>query len=176
MQAVGQFDEDDAHITRHRQQHFAEVFRLRLDLALEFDFFQLGQTVDQIGDRRAEAFDQLILAYILVFHHIMQQRRHDGLGIQLPVGADFGDRDRMRDVWFARHAHLAQMCLIREAIGFLDLLQFGGRQVFGKFGRELRDRGYACDWCGRGGRCGFFLGHFGRAVGNRSVSWSDGCC
>jgi hypothetical protein len=49
VQAVGQLDQDDAHVARHGQQHLAEVLRLRLDLALEFDFLQLGQAVDEVA-------------------------------------------------------------------------------------------------------------------------------
>ena len=42
MQAVGEFDENYAHIARHRQQHLAEVLGLLLDLGLEFDLVEFG--------------------------------------------------------------------------------------------------------------------------------------
>ena len=153
VQAVGQLDQDDAHVRRHRQQHLAEVFRLRFDQALEFDFFELGQAVDEGGDRRAEAFDQLFLLDVLVFHHVVQQRGHDGLGVKLPVGADFGDRDRMDNVGFARLADLAEMHLVGKTICFLDLFQFGRGEVFGQLGGQLGDRGDRR----RGGRRGVVL-------------------
>ena len=95
VQAVGQLHEDHAHVARHRQQHLAEVLGLLLDLALELDLVELGQAVDEGGDRRAEALDQLVLLDVLVFHDVMQQRGHDGLCVELPLGADFRHGDRM---------------------------------------------------------------------------------
>ncbi len=109
-------------------------------MTLEFYFFQLGETVDQGRDRGAEALDQLLFLYILIFHDVVQQRSHDGLRVELPVGADFGYCDRMRDVRFSRHAHLAQVHFVGKTIRFLDLLEFGRGQVFGKFGVKLGDR------------------------------------
>ncbi|MNK59060.1 hypothetical protein D3C87_781590 [compost metagenome] len=143
VQAVGQLDEDHAHVGRHGQQHLAEVFRLRFDLALEFDLFQLRQAVDQMRDRCAEALDQFILLDVLVFHHVMQQGGHDGLRVELPVGADFGDGDRMRDIRLARAAHLAQVHFVGEAVGFLDFFQVGRGKVFGQLVGQMADGGHA---------------------------------
>ena len=54
VQAVGELDQDDAHVARHRQQHLAEVLGLRVLLRLEFDLVQLGQAIDELGHRLAE--------------------------------------------------------------------------------------------------------------------------
>jgi hypothetical protein len=51
VQPVGQLDEDHAHVARHRQQHLAEVFGLRVLDRLELDLVELGDAVDQVGDR-----------------------------------------------------------------------------------------------------------------------------
>jgi hypothetical protein len=151
VQAVGQLDQDDAHVRRHGQQHLAEVLGLGLDHALEFDLLQLGQAVDQVRDLRAEALDQLFLLDVLVLDHVVQQRGHDGLGVELPVGADLGDGDRVGDIGFARLAYLAEVHLVGEAVGFLDFLEFGGREVFGQLAGQVRDRRDAR----RGRRFGF---------------------
>jgi hypothetical protein len=77
VQAVGQLDQDDAHIARHRQQHLAEALGLRCSLLANCDAVELGQAIDQIGHLRAEALDQLlILVTPGVLHHVVQQRRH----------------------------------------------------------------------------------------------------
>ena len=47
VDAVGQFDQDDADIARHRQQHLAEVFRLLLFLGVPRNLAELGHTVDE---------------------------------------------------------------------------------------------------------------------------------
>ena len=121
VQAVSELDEDDAHVRRHGQQHLAKVFGLGFDQALKLNFFQLGQAIDEGGDGRAEALGQLIFLDVLVFHHIVQQRGHDGLGVKLPVGTDFGHGDGMGNIRFARLADLSQMHLVGKTIGFFDL-------------------------------------------------------
>src|ERR1039457_2163907 len=59
VQPVGELDEDDADVARHRQQHLAERFGLRLLARRKAQLVELGQTVDEVGRRRAEALDQL---------------------------------------------------------------------------------------------------------------------
>ncbi|MNM28426.1 hypothetical protein D3C81_389410 [compost metagenome] len=149
VQAVGQLDQDHAHVGGHGQQHLAEVFRLRFDLALELDLFQLRQAIDQVRHRRAEALDQFILLDVLVFHDVVQQGGHDGLRVELPVGADFRDGDRMRDIRLARTAHLAQVHFVGEAVGFLDFFQVGGGQVFGQLVGQVADGSHAQRGCWR---------------------------
>ena len=85
VQAVGQLDQDDANIARHRQQHLAEIFRLRIFAGLEFDLVQLAEAVHQFGHRLAELFGYLFIGDMGVFHHIVQQGRHDRLGIEMQL-------------------------------------------------------------------------------------------
>ncbi len=86
---------------------------------------ELGQAVDQVGGRRAEALDQLGLGDAAVLHRVVHQRGHDGLRVELPVGAQAGDRDRVRDVGLAAGAELAQVGLVGEAIGLAHALDVG---------------------------------------------------
>ncbi len=141
VQAVGQLDQDHAHVRGHRQQHLAEIFRLRFDQALKLDFFQLRQAVHQVGDGGAEALDQLFLLDVLVFHDVVQEGGHDGLGVELPFGADFGDGDGVDDVRFARFTDLPKMHFVGEAVGFLDFFQLGRGEVFGKARDQMGHRG-----------------------------------
>ena len=62
MQPVGELDENDADVARHRQQHLAEIFRLRLFLRLKLDAGDLGNAVDQTGDVGAEFLGEFSLA------------------------------------------------------------------------------------------------------------------
>jgi ketosteroid isomerase-like protein len=64
VQPVGELDQDDAHVARHRQQHLAEVFRLGLFEALELDAVQLGDAVDQVGGHlpKRSAICSLVIA------------------------------------------------------------------------------------------------------------------
>ena len=129
VQTVCELDEDHSHVARHRQQHLAEILRLRFLAATELHFVELGQTIDQFRDLGAKALGQFGFGHALVFHYIMQQSRHDGLGVKLPVGADFRDGNRMGDVGFAALAILPEMGFVAEMERRLDLFQFRLGQV-----------------------------------------------
>ena len=122
VQPVGELDQDHAHVARHREQHLAEVFRLRFLAIAKLDLVQLRQPVDQFRDLRAESLGDFGLGDALVLHHVVQQRRHDRLRIELPAGADFGDRERMRDVRLAALAILAEVGFVAEMESRLDFL------------------------------------------------------
>jgi hypothetical protein len=114
VQAVGQLDEDDAHVARHRQQHLAEVLRLGVLDRLELDLVQLGDAVDQLGRHLAEALGDLGLGDVGVLGDVVQQRRHQRLGVEVPAGEDAGHRQRVREVGVAADAELALVRLGRE--------------------------------------------------------------
>lgn len=122
VQAVGQLDEDDAHVARHRQQHFPEALGLLLGLGGEIQAIKLGQAIDQLGDFRPEFLGQFVLGDALVFHHVVQQGGRQRVDVELPACADFGDGDGMRDVGRTAGAELPKMRLVREAIGFAHAL------------------------------------------------------
>ena len=139
--AVGQFDENDAHVARHGQQHFAKGLGLVFFAGGEVDLFQLGQAVDQLGHGRAKALDQVYFGDAAVLHGVVQQGGHEGGGIELPLGALGGHSDRVRDVGLPAAAQLAQMRLIGKAVGLAHLLHLGGRQIV-KFGAQAGKAGH----------------------------------
>ena len=117
VQAVSQLDQDDAHVTRHGQQHLAKAVGLLLRLGGKFQALQLGQTIHNLGHIGTEFFSQFLLGDVLIFDHVMQQGRHQGIGIQLPARTDFRDGNGVRDIGFATGAKLPQVGLIGETIG-----------------------------------------------------------
>ncbi len=52
-----------------------------------------------------------------VFHRVVHQRGHDGLRVELPLGAHAGHGDRVGDVGLAAGAELAQVGLVGEPVG-----------------------------------------------------------
>ena len=54
MQAVGNFDEDDADVLRHGHEHLAQIFHLLLFHRRILHARQLCDALDQIRDRLAE--------------------------------------------------------------------------------------------------------------------------
>ncbi len=54
VQAIGEFDDDDADVFGHRQEHLAKVFDLRVFLRLVGDPRELGHALDELRDLVAE--------------------------------------------------------------------------------------------------------------------------
>ncbi|CFN99575.1 Uncharacterised protein [Bordetella pertussis] len=163
VQAVGQLDQDDAHVARHGQQHLAKALGLLLGLGREVQPVQFGQAVDQFGDFGAEFLGQLMLAHALVFHHVVQQGGRQRIGVQLPAGADFGNGDGVGNVRRAAGAELAQVGLVGEAVGFAHAFDLFGVEVGADDLGQRRQRGDR-----RGGRVDGFLGA-GRRRGRRAA-------
>ena len=59
VHAVGELDQHDAQVARHRHQHLAEVFGLRFLVRLELDLVELGEAIDQLGHMFAETLGNL---------------------------------------------------------------------------------------------------------------------
>ena len=117
MGSICKLDQNDAHVARHGQQHFAERLSLVFFAGVEFEFFELGQTVHQLGHGRAKTLYQLGLGDAAVFYGVMQQCRHQGLGVELPFCALLRYGNRVGDVGLATVAQLAQMGFIGIAVG-----------------------------------------------------------
>ena len=109
VQAVGELDQDDAHVARHREQHLAEIFGLGFLVGLELDAVEFRHAVDQLRDRLAELAADFGLGDRRVFDHVVQQRRGERLRIEMPLREDVGDRQRMRYVGIAGLAELARV-------------------------------------------------------------------
>ncbi len=129
VHAVGELHQDDAQVAHHRQQHLAERLRLRLLAALELDPVELGDAVDQLGHVRAEPRRQLILGRRGVFDDVVQDRRHDGVGVQAQIREDGRGRHRVRDERFAREAFLPAVRRGAELGCLADARDLLGRQV-----------------------------------------------
>ena len=126
MQAVGELDQDDAHVARHREQHLAEVLGLRFLLRLELDLVELGDAVDQLGDRLAEVARDLGLGDRGVFGHVVQQRRGERLRVHVPLREDVGDGERVGDIRLAGLAELAFVRRLAEVVGRFELRMSSG--------------------------------------------------
>ena len=107
MRAVGELDHDDADVAHHREQHLAEALGLRLRAALELDLVELGDAVDELGDLLPESLGDLVLGDRRVLDDVVQDRGDHRLGVEVQVGEDVGDRDRVGDVGLAGAALLA---------------------------------------------------------------------
>ena len=138
VQAVGQLDEDDAHIGDHGQQHLADVFGLAVFAVGELDFVDLGDAFDDVGDLVAEVGLDLLAGGGGVFDGVVQEAGGDGGRVHLHFGQNFGDFKRMNDVRLAGGAHLALVMLDAELPGFANKFN-----VFsGAVGLNLAEQGF----------------------------------
>jgi len=86
-------------------------------VGVELQLIELGQSIDEFGHGGAEVRDQIGLGDAAILQRVMQERRHERLGVELPVGAQARDGNGMRDVGLAAVAQLAQVRMIGVAIG-----------------------------------------------------------
>ena len=120
VQPVGELDDDDAHVARHREHHLAVALGLGLLARVEVDARQLGDAVDEQRDVVAELGGDLLERRLGVLDRVVQQRRDDHRGLGAQLGADARDPQRVHDVGLARLAHLVGVPLGGERVGALD--------------------------------------------------------
>src|SRR5262249_38782649 len=79
-----------------------------------------GQAVHEIRHRLAEALGNLLLGDRRVLHDVVEEGRHHRLSVELPIGDDLGDGERVRDVGVAAEPELAVVGGVAELVGLLD--------------------------------------------------------
>jgi hypothetical protein len=102
----------------------------------ELDAIDLRDAVHQLGHGLAEALGDLALGGGGVLDRVVQQRRHQGLRVEVPLGEDLGDGERVRDVRLAALAILARVRGARDLVGLLDVLDVPRLEV-AEEGRQL---------------------------------------
>ena len=91
VQAVGELDQDHAHVLRHRHDHLPVVLGLGLLAALERDPAQLRDALDELGDLGAELRADLLELTVGVLDDVVQERGGDRLLVEVQLRADLRD-------------------------------------------------------------------------------------
>ena len=130
MQTVGQLNQYDADIARHRQKHFAIVFNLAVFLGNIFDFAQLGNTIYQICYYGAELLFDIFQLVIRILYHIMQEGSSQCFIIHLQSYKDAYNANRMDDVRFTGFTCLRSVRLSCQLIGLTDKSYLLRRKIF----------------------------------------------
>ncbi len=118
VQAVGELDDDDARVLGDREEQLA--IALDLPLLRRSARRQLGdlrEAVDDVGDRAPELLLHVGDRELRVLDDVVQQTGGDRHRIELQLGENLRDLDRVRDVRLARVAALAAVRLFAVAIG-----------------------------------------------------------
>ncbi len=138
VQAVGQLDEDDAHVGHHGQQHLAHVLGLAVFAVGELDLVDLGDAFDDVRHLVAESGVDFLAGCGRVFDRIVEQAGGDGRGVELHLGQDFRHFEGVNDVGLAGGAHLAGMVLDAELPGLAN----EGDVFAGAVGLDLAQEGF----------------------------------
>ena len=129
MEAVGELDQDDAHVLRHRDDHLPVVLRLGLLAALERCARELCDALDEMCDVGAEFGAYLVEIGVGVLDDVVQESRCDGLLVEMELRADLRDGQRMVDELLARAPHLATVVELSEVECATDQLPVDARVV-----------------------------------------------
>ena len=135
VEAVGELDQDHAHVLRHRHDHLAVVLGLRLLAALELDPRQLRDALDELRDLVAELRAHLLDVDVGVLDDVVQQRGRDRLLVEAELGADLRRAPRVVDEVLARAALLALVRVAAKANARCEQVAVDVRVV----GRDVRD-------------------------------------
>ena len=95
----------------------------------EVELLQLGQALDQRADLVAEQLVDLGARRLGVLDRVVQQRRDDRGVVELEVGEDRRDFERMGEIGIARGARLRAMRLHGVDIGAVEQILVGVRIV-----------------------------------------------
>ena len=131
VQPVGELDDDHPDVLGGGEDHLAEGLGLRLVAAHVLVAADLGDAVDQAADLAAELLLEHLAGGERVLQHVVQQpHRHAGL-VEVEVGQQVGDVERMDHVRLAGAARLILVHLGREVVdgaqeGRIDRPPMGG--------------------------------------------------
>ena len=129
VQTVGKLDQEHANVVGDRQQQFAQVLGLLGFARHQLQPLQLGESLHQRADLGAEDVVDFGACRLGVLDGVVQQRRHDGGVIELEVGEDRRDLERMREIGVAGGAGLGAVRLHGVDIGAVQKVFIGIRVV-----------------------------------------------
>ena len=146
MQPVGKLDENHAYVAAHRQKHLSKAFGLGNFVGGKTEFIEFAHSVDDFRHFDAELLGHLDFGHARVFEHVVHEARADCGGIQMPLRENRCNRQRVRDVRFARLSELPEVRIIGVAEGRLNAAHIAFREVLTATRQKL---------CARCNRCGF---------------------
>jgi hypothetical protein len=128
VQPIGELDQQYPHVVGDRQQELAQILRLLGFLGDEVELLELGQALDQRADIRAEHLVDLGAGGGGVLDGVVQERRRDGRVVELEIGEDRGDLERMGKIGIAGGAPLLTVRLHGVDVGPVEQ-RFAGIRV-----------------------------------------------
>ncbi len=137
VQPVCQFDEHDADVVDHRQEHFADIFRLPRFRSGHVEAADFGDTFDEAGDIRSKAFFDTRDRIFSVFDGIVKQGGGQRRSVHTHVREDVSDFKEMRNVEISGATELVAVTLRGDLIRAAHHPGIFGRTIFAEFFEEL---------------------------------------
>ena len=131
VRSVRQFDEHDADILAHRQDHLTDGFGLLLHAGGKIQPFQFGHAIDEQRNLLPEfLLDDLDRHIVAILHRIVEQTGGDCRRVEHQLRQNPGNGQRMHEIGFARFAQLSGVCLFGKVIRLFHQLDIGLRVIF----------------------------------------------
>src|SRR5690606_18584580 len=122
-------DQQHADVLAHRQEELAQVLGHALVVGQLLELRQLGDSVDQLGDVGPEVLLNLLDRDQRVLDRVVEQRGDDRLLVELEVGHQTGDFDRVAEIGVAARPLLRAVLLHGINIGTVEQRLVGVRIV-----------------------------------------------
>ena len=139
VEAVGELDQDHAHVLGHRDDQLAVVLGLGVLAALELDARQLRDALDELRDLVAELGADVLDLDAGVLDRVVEERGGERRLVHLQPGEDLRGAPRVVDELLARAAQLAVVCVRGEVERARQQLPVGVRLVRLDLGQQLLD-------------------------------------
>ena len=125
VQAVSQFDDDDAHVLGHGQKHFTHTVELLVFFRPIIETAQFRDAIDEEGHFFAEIFFNIIEGHDRIFNDIVQEGRRNGRRVDFHFRQDLGYGQRVENVRFPTDAELFLMGFTGNLIGSFYIVTAG---------------------------------------------------
>ncbi|SIJ70857.1 Uncharacterised protein [Mycobacteroides abscessus subsp. abscessus] len=127
VEAVGEFDDEDADVLGHRDDHLPHG--LRLGGLTVGELVELRHPVDHRGDLGAEGLGELLERVVGVLDGVVEQSRRQGDGEHADLGEDRRHRHRVGDVGVPGLPGLTAVGLLGDRVGTDDEVDVGLRMA-----------------------------------------------
>jgi hypothetical protein len=125
VKPVGELHQDDADIVDHREEHLPDALRLALFARRKREGADLGNTFNDVRDFGTEELADPVDRRQSVLDDVVEQPGGNRDRVELHVGEEVGDRQRVNQIGLTRMAHLAAVLERRKDVGPAQELDVG---------------------------------------------------
>jgi len=133
VQAVGEFDQDDADVVDHGEKHLADVLGLAGFGGSHVQASDLGDAFDEMRDFRAEALFDPGDRILGVFDGVVEESGGERGGVQANIRENVRDFEQMNQVRVTGAAELAAVALGGDFISASNHPGIFGGAILAKF-------------------------------------------